>query len=173
MALPPTKVVLPNISYWPGCNTIVRRDLKEMIMTSEDSSLQQFKYIKPRPCLKCGKLFPDSVDMLVHIQLNHIKMVNCPNCGKFMTSWKLKKWHRHVCRTVKEKFVCKQCGETVSSEKKLARHNLTIHTPSLQSRCVFCEQTFNSRSHLRTHLQCHKPTTHRPVLAEIQTNHLH
>ena len=139
-------------------------------MSAEGKELQKFEYGKPRPCLKCKELFPDSVEMLVHIQLNHIKMVNCPNCGKYMTSWKLRKWHRYVCRTVKKKFSCEMCGETVSSKKKLARHNVIVHTPSVKSRCVFCEQTFGSRSHLKTHLQKHKPTANRSALTEIRMN---
>ena len=139
MTLPSTKVVLTNISYLPELNSIVRRDVKDLIMTAEDSSLHRFKYLKPRPCLKCQKLFHDSVDMLGHIQYNHIKMVSCPQCRKSMNNWRYQNVHRQLCKKPCKKYQCGKCGETVSSQKKLADHNLTIHTPSLQSRCVFCE----------------------------------
>ena len=170
MTIPETKVVLNNISYMEQHNRIVRREVKDFIINEEDKNLHRFKYLKPRPCLKCRKLFHDSVDMLLHIQASHIKMVTCKNCGKTMTNWKYKRTHITWCKGRCKKYQCGRCGETVASQQKLTNHTRTVHTPSLENRCVFCEKKFVSRAHLRTHLQTHRPDTHRTPLAQICPN---
>ena len=64
---------IENISYIKKYNKTVIRQWKQYVIDTRDDEMGQFKYKKPRKCLKCSLSFEDSAHMLIHIRYQHIK----------------------------------------------------------------------------------------------------
>jgi len=112
-------------------------------------------------CCQCSELVDSTPQDYLRghfLKLHHTaqtKRVQCPQCGKVLTSKGLKDHIQHIHEKDKAKFVCPVCADTFPSLVKLSAHNLRTHAPKNLA-CLHCDKSFqNDKAVWERHLVTH------------------
>ena len=115
---------------------------------------------RDQECKICGKLFIEKSKMIQHVKAHaNPKPKICEKCGKGYpntVSLKLHMSTMHVDN--RDMFQCSECANMYTNKSSLAYHMLSAHDPSLFFACITCDKTFNHKRLLKIHELTHKDT---------------
>ncbi|KAL7639892.1 UNVERIFIED_CONTAM: hypothetical protein RMT77_009305 [Armadillidium vulgare] len=92
---------------------------------------------------------------------NSIEKIECPICGKFLSSVSGNLAEHMRLHTGEKPHVCKECGAAFAARSNLRTH-MRFHTGEKPYMCGVCGKAFSQSSHLPIHMRVHtgeKPYT--------------
>ena len=112
-------------------------------------------------CQYCSKSFSQCNLLKTHIRIcwpeESKQHVNCPQCGKSLKTYTLKRHIRQVhekVKPIKPKQViseCDLCGKTLKNSYKLKHHKRTVHEGIKDFICPECGKGFTDERSMRNH----------------------
>ncbi|KAG8225583.1 hypothetical protein J437_LFUL002102 [Ladona fulva] len=119
---------------------------------SEDDCNFQDESEKIYSCKRCSKVFPDNLELNIHIDKGDCEDFRCSNCEKTVSS--SRELRKHVTYCEKSKlYACGICDKTFDNEISLKSH-MKSHQRKLsqvQYECKKCKKAFKLRKNLKGH----------------------
>ncbi|XP_061101693.1 zinc finger and SCAN domain-containing protein 2-like isoform X2 [Conger conger] len=105
-------------------------------------------------CTRCGKTFPDALELKTHEQVHSRKKpFSCSVCDKSFSQSHILKAHEST-HTGQKPYACVECGKCFSLKSHLKTHQVT-HTGERLFSCTVCDKSFAQLGVLKQHQRIH------------------
>ena len=106
-------------------------------------------------CDMCGKFFPETENLILHIKVDHPKLHQakiCDSCGMSFTNTYKMKHHIIGVHGGPKPYKCDICDKTFRFSDRLNAHIKDFHKDCQKTSCDKCDKSFLTAKNLKVHL---------------------